>query len=71
MKLFEGWREGKSGLRTWKEFEVCIGKLGPIFGKFEIIAYEALVFLDDEGSWGLTGVPIRMEADPYPVKTPQ
>ena len=50
MKLFEGWREGKSGLRTWKEFEVCIGKLGPIFGKFEIIAYEALVFFDDEGS---------------------
>ena len=71
MKLFEGWRGEKSGLRAWKEFDVYIGKVGWIFGKFEIIAYEALVFLDDEGSWGLTGVPIRMKKDPYPEKTPE
>ena len=71
MKHFEGWRWGKSGLRTWKEFDVCIGKVGWIFGIFEIIAYEALVFLDDERSWGLTRVPIRMEKDPYPAKTPK
>ena len=60
MKLFEGWRGGKSRLKTWKEFDICIGKVWQIFGKFEIIAYEALVFLDDEGSWGLTRVPIRI-----------
>ena len=60
MKLFEGWRGGKSGLRTWKEFDVCIGKVGRIFRKFEIISYEALVFLDDEEIWGLTRVPIRI-----------
>ena len=60
IKLFEGWRRGKSRLRTWKEFDVCIGKVGWIFWKFEIIAYEALVFLHDEGRWGLTGVPIRI-----------
>ena len=71
MKLFEGWRWGKSELKTWKEFDVCNGKVGRIFEKIEIIAYEALVFLDDEGSWGLTGVPIRMEEDPYPAKTPE
>ena len=71
MKLFEGWRWRKSGLRTWKEFDICIGKVWRIFGKFEIIAYEALVFLDDEGCWGLTGVPIRMEKNPYPAKTPE
>ena len=71
MKLFEGWRGGKSRLRTWKEFDVCNGKVGRIFWKFEIIAYEALVFLEDEGSWGLTGVPIRMEKDPYPAITPE
>ena len=69
IKLFEGLRRGKSGLRTWKEFDVCNGKVGLMFWKFEIIAYEAFVFLDDEGSWGLTGVPIRMEEDPYPAKT--
>ena len=50
IKLFEGWRGGKSRLRTWKEFYVCNGKVGRIFENFEIIAYEALVFLDDEGS---------------------
>ena len=71
IKLFEGWRGGKSGLKTWKEFDVCKGKVGRTFEKFEIIAYEALVFLDDEGSWDLTGVPIRMEKDPYPAKTPE
>ena len=69
MKIFEGWRGGKSGLRTWKEFDVSNGKVGRIFENFEIIAYEALVFLDDEESWGLTGVPIRIEEDPYPAKT--
>ena len=26
MKLFEGWRGGKSGLKTWKEFNVCMEK---------------------------------------------
>ena len=71
MKLLEGWKRGKYGLRTWKEFDVCIGKVWWIFGKFEIIAHETLVFLDDEGSWGLTGVPIRMEEDLYPTKTPE
>ena len=71
MKLFEGWRGEKSGLRAWKEFDVYIGKVGWIFGKFEIIAYEALVFLDDEGSWGLTVIPIRIDEDPYPTKTPE
>ena len=70
MNLFEGW-EGKFGLWTWKEFDVCIGNEGQIFGIFEVIAYETLVFLDDEGSWGLTGVPIRIEEDPYPTKTPE
>ena len=50
IKLFEGWRGGKFGLKTWKELDVCNGKVGWIFGNFEIIAYEALVFLDDEGS---------------------
>ena len=69
IKLFEGWREEKSRLRTWKECDICIGKVGWIFENFEIIAYEAFVFLDDEGSWGLTGEPIRMEEDPYPAKT--
>ena len=69
IKLFEGWRGGKSGLKTWKEFDVCKGKVGQTFEKFKIMAYEALVFLDEEGSWGLPGVPIRMEKDPYPVKT--
>ena len=69
IKLFEGWRRGKSGLRTWKKFDVCNGKVGRIFEKFEIIAYEAFVFLDDEESWGLTGELIRMEEDPYPAKT--
>ena len=39
IKLFEGWRGGKSGLKTWKEFDVCKGKLGRTFEKFEIIAY--------------------------------
>ena len=71
IKLFEGWREGKFGLKTWNEFDVCNEKVGRIFEKFEIMAYEALFFLDDEGSWGLTGVPIRMEKDPYPAKTPE
>ena len=71
MKLFEGWRGRKSRLRTWKKFDVCNGKVGWICENFEIIAYEAFVFLDDEGSWGLMGVPIRMEEDPYPVKTPK
>ena len=71
MKLFEGWRWGKSGLRTWKEFDVCNGKVWQILENFEIITYEVLVFLDDEGSWGLTGVPIRMEEDSYPTKTPE
>ena len=71
IKLFEGRRWGKSGLRTWKEFDVCNGKVGRIFEKFEIIAYEALVFLDDEGSWGLTVIPIRIEEDPYPTKSPE
>ena len=71
IKLFEGWGGGKSGLKTWKEFDVCKGKVGWIFWNFEIIAYKALVFLDDEGSWGITGVPIRMEKDPYPEKTPE
>ena len=33
IKLFEGWRGGKSGLRTWKEFDVCNGKVGRIFEK--------------------------------------
>ena len=68
MKFFEGWRGGKSGLKTWKEFYVCIGKVWRIFGEFKIIAYEALVFLDDEGSWGLMWVPIRIEEDPYLAK---
>ena len=71
IKLFEGQRWGKFGLRTWKEFDVCNGKIGRIFKNFEIIAYEALVFLDDEWSWDLTGEPIRMEEDPYPAKTPK
>ena len=71
IKLFEGRRGWKYGLNTWKKFDVCKGKVGRIFEKFEIMAYEALVFLDDEGSWGLTGVPIRMEKDPYPAKTPE
>ena len=71
IKLFEGWKWGKSGLKTWKEFDVCNGKVGRTFEKFEIMAYEALVFLYDEGSWDLTGVPIRMEKDPYPAKTPE
>ena len=71
IKLFEGWRGGKSGLKTWKKFDVCNGKVGRTFEKFKIIAYVALVFLDDEGSWGLTGVPIRMEKDSYPAKTPE
>ena len=26
IKLFEGWRGGKSGLKTWKEFNVCMEK---------------------------------------------
>ena len=43
MKLFEGWRGEKSGLETWKEFDVCKGKVGRTFEKFEIIAYEALI----------------------------
>ena len=42
-----------------------------MFEKFEIIAYEALVFLDDEKSWGLAGKSIRMEEDLYPAKTPE
>ena len=67
----EGWRGGKSRLRTWKEFDVCIGNERHIFGTFEVIAYEALLFLDDERSWGLMRVPIRMEKDPYPAKTPE
>ena len=71
IKLFEGWREEKSRLKTWKECDICIGKVGRIFENFEIIAYEALVFLDDEWSWDLTGEPIRMEEDPYPAKTPE
>ena len=71
MKLFEGWRGGKSGLKNWKEFDICIGKVERIFGNFEIITYEALVFFDDERSWGLMGVPIRIEEDPYPTKTPE
>ena len=71
MKLFEGWRGEKSGLRAWKEFDVCIGKIEQIFENFESIAYEALVFLDDEERWGLTGVPIRIEEDPYLAKTPK
>ena len=71
IKLFEGWRGRKSGLKTWKEFDVCKGKVGQTFEKFKIMAYEALVFLDEEGSWGLTGVPIRMEKDPYHAKTPE
>ena len=71
IKLLEDWRGGKSRLKTWKEFDDCNGKVGPTFEKFEIMAYEALVFLDEEGSWGLTGVPIRMEKDPYPAKTPK
>ena len=69
IKLFEDWRRGKFGLKTRKEFDVCNGNVGRIFEKFEIIAYEAFVFLDDEGSWGLTGEPIRMEEDPDPTKT--
>ena len=56
---------------TRKEFDVCIGNEERIFGTFDAIAYEALVFLDDERSWGLTRVPIRMEKDPYPAKTPK
>ena len=71
MKLFEGWRRGKSGLRIWKEFDICNGKVGQIFENFEIITYEALVFLDDEGSWGLTREPMKMEEDPYLAKTPE
>ena len=71
MKLFEGWRKGKSGIRIWKEFDVCIGNEGQIFGIFEVIAYETLVFLHDEISWGLIEVPIKMEEDPYPTKTPE
>ena len=71
IKLFEGWRGGKSRLGTWKEFDVCIGKIEQIFENFESIAYEALVFLDDEERWGLTGVPIRIEEDPYLAKTPK
>ena len=50
IKLFEGWRGEKFGLRTWKEFDVCNGNEGRIFGTFEVIAYEAFVFLDDERS---------------------
>ena len=69
MKLFEGWKGEKSGLKTWKEFAVCNGKVGWIFENFEIIAYEALVLFDYKGSWGLTRVPIRMEEDLYPAKT--
>ena len=33
MKLFEGWKGEKSGLKTWKEFAVCNGKVGWIFEK--------------------------------------
>ena len=63
--------EKKSRVRTWKEFDVCIGKVWRIFGKFKIIPYETLVFLNDERSWGLTGVPIKIKYDPYPAKTPE
>ena len=56
---------------TRKEFDVCIGNEERIFGTFDAIAYEALVFSDDERSQGLTGVPIRMEENPYPTKTPE
>ena len=56
---------------TRKEFDVSIGNEERIFGTFDAIAYEALVFLDDERSRGLTGVPIRMEENPYPTKTPE
>ena len=60
IKLFEGWRRWwKSGLETWKEFDVCKGNNGLIFGIFEVIAYEAFVFLDEKRSWGLRRVLIR------------
>ena len=71
IKLFEGWRGGNSGLRTWKKFDVCIGKVRWIFRNFQIISYEALVFLNDERNLGLTGVPIRIKKDPYPAKAPK
>ena len=71
IKLFEGLRGGKFVPKTWKKFDVCIGKIEQIFENFESIAYEALVFLDDEERWGLTGVPIRIEEDPYLAKTPK
>ena len=71
IKLFKGWRGWKSELKTWKEFDVCNEKVGRTFEKFEIMAYEALVFLDNEGSWGLTGVATRMDEDPYLAKTPE
>ena len=63
--------EKKSRVRTWKEFDVCIGKVWRIFGKFKIILYETLVFLNDKGSWGLIGVPIKIKYDPYLAKTPE
>ena len=71
IKLFEGWRGGKFGLSIWKEFDVCIVNEERMFGIFEVMTYEALVFLDKERSWGLIGVSIRMEKDPYPTKTPK
>ena len=27
IKLFEGWRGGKYGLKTWKEYDVCNGNV--------------------------------------------
>ena len=33
IKLFKGWRGWKSELKTWKEFDVCNGKVGRIFEK--------------------------------------
>ena len=50
IKLFEGWRGGKSRLSTWKEFDVCIVNEERMFGIFEVMTYEALVFLDKERS---------------------
>ena len=71
IKLFEGLRGGKFVPKTWKKFDVCIGKVGWIFRNFQIISYEALVFLNDERNLGLTGVPIRIKKDPYPAKAPK